>query len=311
MKQYAGAEDDIARAFAHQHVVAADVRLALGAVEQQSQSACPGGAAQLRCRGKYRAAEPDDSSAADDLAQLFGRELFERRRRSCRMTLVAAVVRHDDAERGSSEAMRRGSRLDCRDSSRRRRMQPRADRPARLRDRLSPQNPLTRLDQRHRGRACMLIERQDERFDRARRAQSVLGRALLVSIESQAAAQSGSSHRSCTRRGPHHDAIDGAGWNAQLATGALRGNDGVHEAARSDDRIHGARLNAFHAADARRFVDPGDGGMCRHTAEARIDRARLTTKELCECSGRCIAAGRALIDVRFAVRERSRVRTAT
>jgi hypothetical protein len=85
----------------------------------------------------------------------------------------------------------------------------------------------------------------------------------------------------------------------------------MHEAASPDDRIDGARLNAFHAADARRFVDPRDSGMCRDTAEARIDRARLTTKEPRERSCSCIAAGRALIDVRFAVRERSRVGTAT
>jgi hypothetical protein len=73
-------------------------------------------------------------------------------------------------------------------------MQPSADGATRFGDRLSAQDPLARFDQRHRGRARVLIERQDELLDRARGAQRLCSRALLVSIEPQSAAHSGLSH---------------------------------------------------------------------------------------------------------------------
>ena len=61
-------------------------------------------------------------------------------------------------------------------------MQPRADRAAGLGDRLTAQDALARLHQRHCRRARVLIERQDELFGRARGAQRLRSRALLVSI---------------------------------------------------------------------------------------------------------------------------------
>jgi len=112
MKQHARAEHDIASPFAHQHVVAADVRLALGPIEQQPQLLAADSAAQFRGGRKDCAAESDDSAATNDFAQLLGRQLIEWRRRRLRVALIAAVVRDDDAQRGRSESMRRRSRLD-------------------------------------------------------------------------------------------------------------------------------------------------------------------------------------------------------
>ena len=60
------------------------------------------------------------------------------------------------------------------------------------------------------------------------------------------------------RRGQHRNAIHGAGRQAQLASGAAVGNDGVHQLRRADDRVGRTRLNAKRAADARRFIDAGD-----------------------------------------------------
>src|SRR5262249_21899735 len=48
----------------------------------------------------------------------------------------------------------------------------------------------------------------------------------------------------------HHDAVDRAGRDAQLAAVALRRDHRVHEIRRADDRVHRARLDALGAADA-------------------------------------------------------------
>ena len=73
-------------------------------------------------------------------------------------------------------------------------MQPRADCSARLSDRLSPQDSLAWLDQRHGRRASVLIERQHKRLGGTRGAQRLCGRPLFVSIEPQSAAHSGLGH---------------------------------------------------------------------------------------------------------------------
>ena len=50
----------------------------------------------------------------------------------------------------------------------------------------------------------------------------------------------------------------GHGGDAQLAAGARRANDRVHELRRADDRVDRARLDAQRAADAAFLVDDGD-----------------------------------------------------
>ena len=56
----------------------------------------------------------------------------------------------------------------------------------------------------------------------------------------------------------HLDAVYGAWRYAQLAAGALVGDDGVHEFGCADDGVNGAGLDAFGAADAFVFDDVGN-----------------------------------------------------
>jgi len=55
----------------------------------------------------------------------------------------------------------------------------------------------------------------------------------------------------------HRDAVDGTGRQAQPAAGALRRDNRMHELRGSDDGVHGARLDAQRAADARLLVYDG------------------------------------------------------
>ena len=73
-------------------------------------------------------------------------------------------------------------------------MQPGADCATRLGDGLPTQDSLTWLDQRHRRRPRVLVERQHERFDRTRRTHRLRGRSLFMSIEPQSATYSGLGH---------------------------------------------------------------------------------------------------------------------
>lgn len=58
--------------------------------------------------------------------------------------------------------------------------------------------------------------------------------------------------------GNHIDAVDRAGFNAEITAGAFVGDHGMHDFRRAQDRIDGTGLNAFSAADALCFSDVGD-----------------------------------------------------
>jgi hypothetical protein len=58
------------------------------------------------------------------------------------------------------------------------------------------------------------------------------------------------------RSWPHLDAIDRAGRQAQLATGAAIGQNRMHVFRGADDGVHRARREATRASDAARFIDP-------------------------------------------------------
>src|SRR5205823_8706829 len=99
------------------------------------------------------------------------------------------------------------------------------------------------------------------------------------------------------------DAVDGTGRNAELASRAPRRDHGVHALGRADDRVHGARLDALGAADAGRLVD--HGGLRRAVeAVGGIERLRLAPQERGDAPDTFVAAGRALVDVRIAARDR-------
>lgn len=107
----------------------------------------------------------------------------------------------------------------------------------------------------------------------------------------------------------HCDAIDRARRDAKLATRAQRGQYDVHRFARAENRIDRARVDAKRAADATPFVDLRDGER-RVRAASGIERANGSTRDRRERGNRCIAPRRATIDIRYAVRDRIRVRTA-
>ena len=106
--------------------------------------------------------------------------------------------------------------------------------------------------------------------------------------------------------GPHRDAVDRAGRNAELAAAAKRVDHRVHAARPADDRVDRACLDADRAADAACLVDDGDGE--RHLdAAARVDTRARAARERRECGDRRVAAGRAAVDRRVLARDRVRV----
>ncbi len=99
----------------------------------------------------------------------------------------------------------------------------------------------------------------------------------------------------------HRDAVDGAGRQAQIAAGALGFDDRVHPFRGAEDRVHRAGLDAQRAADTGGFVDDG------HPAGLffpvfRIQRQRLDAQQVGQRPDAGLAAGRALVDRRFAGR---------
>lgn len=61
-----------------------------------------------------------------------------------------------------------------------------------------------------------------------------------------------------TCAGQELDAVDRAGWHAQLAAGATVGEHAMHELGGPDDRVDRTGRDTQRAADARCFVDAGD-----------------------------------------------------
>src|SRR5699024_10929027 len=73
----------------------------------------------------------------------------------------------------------------------------------------------------------------------------------------------------------HVDAVDRTHRYAEVAAGALVGNDGVHLLGRADDGIGRADLDAARAADAFVLADEGDFRRPGYTAFFRDRSGRF------------------------------------
>jgi len=111
------------------------------------------------------------------------------------------------------------------------------------------------------------------------------------------------------RRKRHCDAIDGARGQAQFASRAAIGNDGMHHFRRADYRVGRTCLNAKRASDAGCFIDVGEGQRRRGPA-AFVDRKHRRAEQICERRDRGITAGRATVDRRVAGGNRVGIRSA-
>ena len=107
----------------------------------------------------------------------------------------------------------------------------------------------------------------------------------------------------------HADAIDRAGWHAQLATGAKIGDDIVHALARADDRIDRTCLYAERATDAQGLVDDGEREWLLDSV-CRIQRHRNATHDVRDTRDAGFAARGTLVDLCIASRDRGRIRAA-
>ena len=111
-------------------------------------------------------------------------------------------------------------------------------------------------------------------------------------------------------RGSKLDAIHWTGRNAELTTGAVVSDDGVHVTRRTDYGIHRARLNAFRATDTRSFINECDRRLQWHDTETLIDIFGCAVQHTRKCMRGRLATRRTLINIRIARHQRSRIRTA-
>ncbi|MCY1398729.1 hypothetical protein D9M71_137660 [compost metagenome] len=187
--EHLDAGDQFGGAFAHQHVVGADVGLALGAVDDQGVDIVLGARGQLGGGGETGAAEPGDAGLADALQQLW-----------CALSAVvdaglqwcpflAAVAVDDDGRRRQAGGMWIRLIADGDHDSRGRRMQRRADRAAGLGDLLPLEHPLADFDAGHRRAADMLRQRQDQPRRQRRRGDRRGGGLALVGRREDAAGE--------------------------------------------------------------------------------------------------------------------------
>ncbi len=101
--------------------------------------------------------------------------------------------------------------------------------------------------------------------------------------------------------GDHFDAVDGAGRETKIATGAVCLNDCMKKAGRPDDGIHRTRLDAQRAADAALWNYPG-GQSTSFDPVGRVQGTGGTPKQLRQFEDAGLASRRALIDVGSSVR---------
>ena len=121
--------------FAHEHVVATDVRLALDAIEDQVLELTGDCLHQFLRRRKDGAAEPDDATLQYPGQQDIGRQGVERWKRLCSIgRSILAVTIDDDTRRVLTVAPRNRPGLDCDDLSGGRSMDWRPQRPIRRGD---------------------------------------------------------------------------------------------------------------------------------------------------------------------------------
>ncbi|HUN72882.1 MAG TPA: hypothetical protein VMU40_00080 [Steroidobacteraceae bacterium] len=109
-------------------------------------------------------------------------------------------------------------------------------------------------------------------------------------------------------RGHQGDAVHGARRNAKLAARAQLGDDGMHVALRSDDRIDRTWRQALGAADAPSLVDPRNV-MWHLEAAAGIERQRLASEQSSERLDGGRSTRRTPVDWRFPACDRLGVGT--
>jgi hypothetical protein len=146
--QDAGAEDDRARLFPHEHFVATDVGLAFGAVQDQRVYAALAGFGELYAGRKHGPAEADDAGLADRLAQDRRLSLLPVVHGVQFRPVVETVRRDHDA--GTVPARWVADRMvgDGLDRPGRRGVQPATSAPAGAGYRIALAHPLARGDQR-------------------------------------------------------------------------------------------------------------------------------------------------------------------
>ena len=115
-------------------------------------------------------------------------------------------------------------------------------------------------------------------------------------------------HRGRSRT--HLDAIDRTRRQAQLATSAALGEDGVQVFSGADDGVDRAGRQTASAADASGFVDPGNAGRGFHAME-RVQRLHGPAQKLRQSLYGLGAAGRALVDRRLTAGDGRGVRFAS
>ena len=108
----------------------------------------------------------------------------------------------------------------------------------------------------------------------------------------------------------HVNAVDGAGWDTQIAAGAEPGQHGVHLLGAADDCVHRTGMDAKHAADATRFVNQRRGTWFLD-AIGGIERLLAAHEQLRELADAVRSARGALVDVGFASRDCLGVRPAS
>ena len=155
--------EDISGALAHQQIVAGDVGLAFGPVDDQCADALIRAGVELDAGRKRGAAESDHAGPTDALANLGRVQLRVMGYRLGQLGPgVLAVGLDHGAERGEPGRVRDRMRLDRNQGSRARGMDTGADIAFGLRQQLSFENSVAHLRHRPRGRPDVLLQRDHE-----------------------------------------------------------------------------------------------------------------------------------------------------
>lgn len=111
-----------------------------------------------------------------------------------------------------------------------------------------------------------------------------------------------------SRKAPHAYAVDRAGSDAQLATGALGLDYRVHQLLRTNNRIDGTGATAVGATDAKSFINDGN-----NATGSRLfgKRQCVFTQQAGDALNGIVAARRAEIDCDVGLDDGRRVRAAT
>ncbi len=111
-----------------------------------------------------------------------------------------------------------------------------------------------------------------------------------------------------SRQAPHAYAVDRAGSDAQLATGALGLDYRVHKLLRTNNGIDGTRASAVGATDAKSFINDGNTA----TRSGLFNKRQYVfAQQAGEALNGIVAARRTKIDCNVGLDDGRRVRPAT